>query len=61
MCLAVFLLLDRWAALDPRSYSYTYTEGDLQGKRSLWSSDNTTMHCIRSVAGLIFIDEVDLV
>lgn len=32
-----------------------------QGKRSLWSEDNTTMHCARSWSGLILIDEVDLV
>ncbi|EJD03235.1 uncharacterized protein FOMMEDRAFT_156622 [Fomitiporia mediterranea MF3/22] len=31
-----------------------------QGKRSLWSSENTTMHMVRSSAGLIVIDEVDL-
>ncbi|KAH8119453.1 hypothetical protein DFH11DRAFT_1540265 [Phellopilus nigrolimitatus] len=31
-----------------------------QGKRSLWSPDNTTMHRVRSWKGLILIDEVDL-
>ncbi|KAL5484982.1 hypothetical protein ACEPAI_7624 [Sanghuangporus weigelae] len=31
-----------------------------QGQRSLWSSENTTMHVVRSSAGVILIDEVDL-
>ncbi|KAI5123911.1 hypothetical protein M0805_005727 [Coniferiporia weirii] len=31
-----------------------------QGKRSLWSAENTTMHRVRSWAGLLLIDEVDM-
>ncbi|KAL5524000.1 hypothetical protein ACEPAG_8173 [Sanghuangporus baumii] len=31
-----------------------------QGQRSLWSAENTTMHVVRSSAGVILIDEVDL-
>ncbi|KAL5507061.1 hypothetical protein ACEPAH_6517 [Sanghuangporus vaninii] len=31
-----------------------------QDQRSLWSSENTTMHVVRSSAGVILIDEVDL-
>ncbi|THH08146.1 hypothetical protein EW145_g2904, partial [Phellinidium pouzarii] len=31
-----------------------------QGKRSLWSAENTTMHRARTWAGLLLIDEVDL-
>lgn len=33
----------------------------MQGTRTLWSSDNTTMHIVRAWKGCIIIDEVDLV
>ena len=32
-----------------------------QGTRAHWSADNTAMHLVRSLHGLIFIDELDLV
>lgn len=32
-----------------------------QGTRAHWSRENTAMHVIRSLRGLIFIDELDLV
>jgi hypothetical protein len=32
-----------------------------QGFRSLWSAENTTMHCVRLVDGNIIMDELDLV
>ena len=32
-----------------------------QGTRAHWSAENTAMHLVRSLQGLIFIDELDLV
>ncbi len=32
-----------------------------QGTRAHWSPENTAMHVVRSLGGLIYIDELDLV
>ena len=32
-----------------------------QGTRAHWSPDNTAMHVVRSLQGLIYIDELDFV